>query len=389
MSERIAKALARAGLCSRREAERWIEAGRVVVDGTVLTSPARDVDDGNVIEVDGKPLPERDMTRLFRYHKPAGLVTTHKDEQGRPTVFEKLPAGLPRLISVGRLDLNSEGLLLLTNDGGLARELELPSRGWIRRYRVRVHGTVTPAQLAPLAKGVTVEGVAYGPIEATLDRVQGANAWVDDGPARRPQPRNPQGDGEPRPRRDAADPSRVWPFPARRSAARRGRRGAARHYARAARPRTGAAPCASSPAGIEAARSRRPKGALRPTSSRAREALFDILAHGRFAERELIEGALVLDAFAGTGALGLEALSRGAAHATFMERDRHARALLGENIKMLDEEKSANLMAADALHPPRAAAPCDLVFLDPPYGENVAAEALTALAGQGWFAAAA
>jgi 23S rRNA pseudouridine2605 synthase len=178
MTERIAKVLARAGMCSRREAERWIAQGRVAVDGTVLTSPARDVDDGNVIEVDGKPLPERDMTRLFRYNKPAGLVTTHKDEQGRPTVFEKLPAGLPRLISVGRLDLNSEGLLLLTNDGGLSRELELPARGWVRRYRVRVHGTVTKAQLAPLAKGVAVEGVEYGPIEATLDRVQGANAWV-------------------------------------------------------------------------------------------------------------------------------------------------------------------------------------------------------------------
>jgi 23S rRNA pseudouridine2605 synthase len=178
MSERIAKALARAGLCSRREAERWIAQGRVAVDGTVLTSPARDVDDGNLIAVDGKPLREREATRLFRHHKPAGLVTTHKDEQGRPTVFDKLPMGLPRLISVGRLDLNSEGLLLLTNDGGLARELELPARGWLRRYRVRVHGAVTQAQLAPMAKGLRVDGVEYGPIEAALDRVQGANAWV-------------------------------------------------------------------------------------------------------------------------------------------------------------------------------------------------------------------
>jgi 23S rRNA pseudouridine2605 synthase len=178
MSERIAKMLARAGLCSRREAERWIAQGRVAVDGTVLTSPARDVDETNHIVVDGKPLPQRDATRLFRYHKPAGLVTTHKDEQGRATVFDKLPAGLPRLISVGRLDLNSEGLLLLTNDGGLARELELPARGWLRRYRVRVHGTVTADQLKPLAKGLRVDGVDYGPIEAGLDRVQGANAWV-------------------------------------------------------------------------------------------------------------------------------------------------------------------------------------------------------------------
>lgn len=178
MSERIAKALARAGLCSRREAERWIAQGRVTVDGAVLTSPARDVDESNAVAVDGKPLPRPEPTRLFRYHKPAGLVTTHKDEQSRPTVFEKLPAGLPRLISVGRLDLNSEGLLLLTNDGAIARALELPSRGWQRHYRVRVHGAVTQAQLASLAAGVVIDGVEYGPILAALDRVQGANAWI-------------------------------------------------------------------------------------------------------------------------------------------------------------------------------------------------------------------
>jgi 23S rRNA pseudouridine2605 synthase len=178
MSERIAKALARAGLCSRREAERWIGQGRVAVDGAVLTSPARDVDATNRIEVDGKPLPAAELTRLFRYHKPPGLVTTHKDEQGRPTVFDRLPPGLPRLISVGRLDLNSEGLLLLTNDGALARELELPRRGWLRRYRVRVHGAPEPERLAELSQGVTVDGVEYGPIEAVLDRAQGANAWM-------------------------------------------------------------------------------------------------------------------------------------------------------------------------------------------------------------------
>jgi 23S rRNA pseudouridine2605 synthase len=178
MSERIAKALARAGLCSRREAERWIAHGRVAVDGAVLTSPARNVDDTSWIEVDGKPLPTRGPTRLFRFHKPAGLVTTHRDPRGRATVFDKLPTGLPRLVSVGRLDLNSEGLLLLTNDGGLARELELPSRGWIRRYRVRVHGAVTQGQLTPLDRGLRVDGVEYGPIIATLDRMQGANAWL-------------------------------------------------------------------------------------------------------------------------------------------------------------------------------------------------------------------
>ena len=134
--ERIAKVLARAGLCSRREAERWIEAGRVQVDGRTLDSPAFTVDKKNIIMVDGKPLAEPQETRLWRYHKPTGLVTTHKDPQGRPTVFERLPKELGRVISIGRLDLNSEGLLLLTNDGELARRMEMPATGWLRRYRV-------------------------------------------------------------------------------------------------------------------------------------------------------------------------------------------------------------------------------------------------------------
>ena len=176
--ERIAKRLARAGLCSRRDAERWIAEGRVSVDGKVLDSPALAVTDASDIRVDGKPIPEPEPPRLWRYHKPAGLVTTHKDERGRPTVFERLPPNLPRLISVGRLDLNSEGLLLLTKDGELARELELPARGWLRRYRVRVHGAVDAARLAALEKGLTIDGVAYGPIRAELDRTQGTNAWL-------------------------------------------------------------------------------------------------------------------------------------------------------------------------------------------------------------------
>ena len=178
MGERIAKVMARAGLCSRRDAEKWIAEGRVAVDGTVLTSPALNVTDDNVITVDGKPIAAKEQTRLWRYHKPAGLVTTHRDERGRPTVFAALPAGLPRLLSVGRLDLNSEGLLLLTNDGELARRLELPANAWTRRYRVRVHGEVEPAKLAALAKGITIEGVAYGPVRAALDRQQGGNAWL-------------------------------------------------------------------------------------------------------------------------------------------------------------------------------------------------------------------
>jgi 23S rRNA pseudouridine2605 synthase len=176
--ERIAKVIARAGLCSRRDAERWIAEGRVVVDGKVLTSPAVSVTADSNIRVDGKTLPEPERPRLWRYHKPVGLVTTHRDEKGRPTVFGAVPPGLPRLISVGRLDLNSEGLLLLTNDGALARRLELPATGWARRYRVRVHGAVDPARLAGLARGITIDGVAYGPIRAALDRTQGSNAWL-------------------------------------------------------------------------------------------------------------------------------------------------------------------------------------------------------------------
>jgi len=176
--ERIAKVLARAGLCSRRDAERWIAAGRVSVDGRVLTTPAVAVTAANDVRVDGAPLPSPERPRLWRYHKPIGLVTTHRDEKGRPTVFDALPKELPRVVSVGRLDLNSEGLLLLTNDGALARRLELPATGWLRRYKVRVHGEVDPDRLAALEKGITIAGTAYGPIRASLEREQGSNAWI-------------------------------------------------------------------------------------------------------------------------------------------------------------------------------------------------------------------
>ncbi len=176
---RVAKLMARAGLCSRREAERWIADGRVALDGRVLDRPAVSVDDPRRLSVDGRPLPAAAPARLWRYHKPPGLMTTHRDPQGRPTVFERLPAELPRLIAVGRLDLTSEGLLLLTNDGELARHLELPATGWTRRYRVRGFGPVDADRLAALAKGVTVDGVAYGPVEAALRRRQGGNAWLD------------------------------------------------------------------------------------------------------------------------------------------------------------------------------------------------------------------
>ena len=176
--ERIAKVVSRAGLASRRDAEEWITQGRVTVNGRVINSPALDVTANDVVTVDGKVLPPRERTRLFMYHKPRGLMTTHADPEGRPTVFDNLPEGLPRLISIGRLDFNTEGLLLLTNDGGLARALELPDTGWLRRYRVRAHGEVTQAQLDELKKGVEVDGVKYGSIDATLERDQGANVWL-------------------------------------------------------------------------------------------------------------------------------------------------------------------------------------------------------------------
>ena len=176
--ERIAKVIARAGLCSRREAEAWIAAGRVAVNGEKIGSPALNVSAADKIVVDGKPLPGVERTRLFLYHKPRGLVTTTADPQGRPTIFGALPKHLPRLISVGRLDLATEGLLLLTNDGGLARALELPSTAWLRRYRVRAYGKVAQEQLDALHEGVTVDGVNYGPIEATLDREQASNVWI-------------------------------------------------------------------------------------------------------------------------------------------------------------------------------------------------------------------
>lgn len=176
--ERIAKRLARAGLCSRREAERWIAERRVAVDGTILTGPGVVVTPESRITVDGKPLPTAERTRLWRYHKPRGLLTSNRDPQGRPTIFDRLPPELPRVVTVGRLDLNSEGLLLLTNDGALARDLELPSRGWTRRYRARVFGKVDPAHLSLLAEGITIEGVRYGPIRATVDSQRGDNSWV-------------------------------------------------------------------------------------------------------------------------------------------------------------------------------------------------------------------
>lgn len=176
--DRIAKVLSRAGIASRRDAERLISEGRVSVNGKVITSPALNVTDADRIVVDGKAVTEPDAPRLWLYHKPPGVVTTAKDEKGRPTVFDSLPPEMPRVHTVGRLDLNSEGLLLLTNDGGIKRRLELPSSGWLRRYRVRVKGSPEDRALIPLREGITVDGERFQPMQVTLDRQQGSNAWL-------------------------------------------------------------------------------------------------------------------------------------------------------------------------------------------------------------------
>lgn len=178
MAERLAKFMARSGVCSRRDAEELIKQKRVTVNGEIIDTPAFKVEGSEKILLDGEKLPEIEQTRLWLYHKPAGLLTTHKDTKARATVFDHLPAGLPRVISVGRLDLNSEGLLLLTNNGELSRKLELPENGWSRRYKVRVHGFINKNKLADLAKGATVDGINYGPVKAELESQNGTNSWL-------------------------------------------------------------------------------------------------------------------------------------------------------------------------------------------------------------------
>ena len=178
MAERLAKFMARSGVCSRRDAEDLIKQKRVTVNGEIIDTPAFKVEGSEKILLDGEKLPEIEQTRLWLYQKPAGLLTTHKDTEARATVFDHLPAGLRRVISVGRLDLNSEGLLLLTNNGELSRKLELPENGWSRRYKVRVHGFINKNKLADLAKGATVDGINYGPVKAELESQNGTNSWL-------------------------------------------------------------------------------------------------------------------------------------------------------------------------------------------------------------------
>lgn len=176
--ERIAKVIARAGFCSRRDAERLIAQGRVKLNGKKLESPAVNVKPADMIRIDGKELSKQQEPRLWRYHKPAGLIVSHRDPQGRPTVFDRMPPELPRVVSIGRLDINTEGLLLLTNDGAIARHLELPATGWVRRYRVRAYGRPDPEALARLKDGIEIDGHRYGAIEAAIDTQQGDNAWL-------------------------------------------------------------------------------------------------------------------------------------------------------------------------------------------------------------------
>ena len=178
MTERLAKFIARSGVCSRRDAEQIIKQGRITVNGNIISTPAFNVEGSEKILLDGEKISGPEKTRLWLYHKPAGLITTHKDTHNRETVFAHLPKSMPRVISVGRLDLNSEGLLLLTNSGELSRALELPQNAWKRRYKVRVHGFVLPQKIAELTKGVTIDGVQYGPVQIEVESTKGSNSWL-------------------------------------------------------------------------------------------------------------------------------------------------------------------------------------------------------------------
>ena len=420
MPERIAKFLARSGVCSRREAEELIKQGRITVNGETVAAPAFLVDGSETVLFDGERIKSKDKTRLWLYHKPAGLVTSHKDEKGRDTVFAHLPAGLPRVISVGRLDLNSEGLLLLTNDGGLSRALELPSNGWSRRYKVKVHGFWDERRLKKLEKGATVDGIAYGPCKITIDsRPKPAAAPVRNGtaaavpetaPASRTatnawltvsltegKNREIQTYGRRRPGSRPCDTPVLRPVPAWCAKTRRSPRGSAENAARTARQPVARGRYGRVSPFPQPYRYRRhdpmriisgtrrgkklfaPKNdRIRPTSDRAREALFNILESMLPAPLSEYD---FLDVFAGTGAIGLEAASRGARSVTFIDIDLE---LVKKNAAACRLPKLSYIQK-DVRRLPPAARQFNLVFMDAPYNMELSVLTLSKLFEKGWL----
>ena len=366
------------------------------------------------VEIDGAPLAARERTRLWLFHKPKGLVTTNRDPEGRPTVFSKLPADLPRVVTIGRLDLNTEGLLLLTNDGGLARILELPATGWLRRYRVRAHGQIDQPTLDRLRHGVTIDGIVYGAVEAAIDRVQGSNLWLNVG-LREGKNREvkrvlehlglsvnrlirvsygPFQLGEMKPGEVSEVRGRVlkdqlgeklaraagadFTAPVRPPALRR--RGGCQ-----AGPPAATARCASSAvalgAGRSPARARTPSA--RPVTGCGNPSSTSLSMPMPSPPPE----TRVLDLFAGTGALGLEAISRGAAHALFVDNSVEGRGLIRQNIESLGLTGVTRILRrnADGLGPAGTIQPFDLVFCDPPYGKGLGEAALQGAASGGWL----
>ena len=392
-----AKVLARAGLCSRRDAERWIADGRVSVDGAVLTSPAIDRHRRRTISAStASRCPQPERARLWRYHKPAGLVTTHRDEKGRPTVFDALPKELPRLISIGRLDLNSEGLLLLTNDGALARRLELPATGWLRRYKVRVHGLVDAGAARRAREGHHHRRRRLWPDPRQPRTPAGQQRLDRDGAARGQEPRGAPGARASRLSGDPADP----PRPMGRSSS------AIWRAARSRRCRGRCSPSSLGSGGGPANRGRRamrivggrhrgrrlvapPGETVRPTSDRAREALFNILSHGDFAADGVAfrrsSGARRLCRHRRPRPRG--AVARRRAQPCSSRHDRDALARVAPQHRGARRGRREPISSPATRRGRRARlSPCAVAFLDPPYRSGLAEPALTALAAAGWLA---
>ncbi len=440
--ERIAKLLARAGIASRREVERMIAEGRVRLNDAVLTTPATVLPDLKGVTVDGNPVRAAEAARLFRFHKPSGLITAERDPAGRPTIYaalrNALPPGTPRLMPVGRLDFNTEGLLLMTNDGELKRAMELPSSGIPRTYRARTYGNITQEQLEQLIEGVTIEGIHYGKIDANMERRTGRNQWIEltltegknrevrrvlehlglevsrllrtaygpfmlgdipRGAANEVRPVDVERFREAMPslaRSEARDPASKKPgTPPRRGPSRDPGSPAGKRPGSPspARRRPAQPPRAEEGTGGTAKvriisgqwRGRKltapPGEATRPTADRTRETLFSMLVSrlGSF------EGLAVADLFAGSGALGLEALSRGAASCTFVEQDAAALRALRANIAHLQAAPQCDVRAASVMTLAAAKQPLDLILMDPPYASGAGEVALDRLVRLGWI----